>query len=173
MYPFLKAISSHISWNAIHRVSSETLGVLAKVEFLSSVLGHEESQEPALSNSFKGDFYAYKRLDLSEGQLLISAPLGGHSIFLVSEAFAYATACGASSLPHPHARGLQNTFALLLLSLGNVTTSRKPLRFLRHVQSPLTQGLLPHILKSCSVNGDFHAFSSSSPTFKSWTHAHI
>ena len=91
MYPFLKAISSHISWNAIHRVSSETLGVLAKVEFLSSVLGHEESQEPALSNSFKGDFYAYKRLDLSKGQLLISAPLGGHSIFLVSEVFAHAT----------------------------------------------------------------------------------
>lgn len=52
------------------------------MEFLSSVLGREESQEPALSSSFKGDFYAYKRLDLSKGQLSISAPLGGRSFFL-------------------------------------------------------------------------------------------
>ena len=172
MFSFLKAINSHISWNVIHTVSSEALGVLAKVELLSSVLGLEESQEPALCNSFKGDFYAHKHLDLSKGQLPISALLGGSSIFLVS-VFAHAAACEASSLPCLHALGLQNTFALLLPSLGNVTTSRKPLRFLRHVQSPLTQGLLPHILKSCSVNGDFHAFSSLSPAFKSWTRAHI
>lgn len=63
-------------------VSSEAPGVLAKVELLSSVLGREESQEPALSNSFKGDFYAHKRLDLSKGQLSISAPLVAAASFL-------------------------------------------------------------------------------------------
>lgn len=63
-------------------VSSEAPGVLAKVELLSSVLGREELQEPALSNSFKGDFYAHKRLDLGKGQLSISAPLAAAASFL-------------------------------------------------------------------------------------------
>lgn len=121
----------------IHTVSSEALGVLAKVELLSSVLGCEESQEPALSNSFKGDFYTHKRLDLSKGQLSISAPLGGGSVFLVS-VFAHATACEACALLCLHALGLRNTFALLLLSLGKIITSTKPL-----VQSPSLRASYP------------------------------